>query len=517
MKPTLLLLRVQILNFFPINEIREPGNKKKNTALILGFGIATVILFLGVYNILTAKTLVGVGEGELIPAYMVSISSFVILFFTMFRSNGILFGTGDMDILASLPVKNSEIIGSKFLFMYLLNLVISLIFMIPGGIVWILNVKTDLLSSVLFLLAAFFVPLIPMCLASFLSIFIVFASSHFRNKNIISLLLSFASLGLIGYLAVSSMQREENIGNLGLILAGQITGLYPLSEFFLKSPSPAGIGLFLILSAVVFYLFIKVTAARYCYFNALADTGSKYCKRRMPLKRHSPFTALYKKEFARFFSSYMAVLNTGLGVLLLCIFSVFLLIMPPEQLGQYVGIEDMNGFFSNYAPIVVAAMLSLSCPGAFSISLEGKNVWVLQSAPVSLKTIINSKIAVTLTLHFFGYLLAVCAILACLDMTGLQKISLVCIPVCYSVFIAVLGVFLNQRYPNYDWDSEVMVVKQSLPVIVTGIAGMVFTAVPVLLNWFLLVPILPMLWIIAAIFMIAASIMYRKSCNSNYL
>lgn len=38
-----------------------------------------------------------------------------------------------MDMLSSLPVKSSEVISSKFLFMYLLNVLIAIVFMIPGG------------------------------------------------------------------------------------------------------------------------------------------------------------------------------------------------------------------------------------------------------------------------------------------------------------------------------------------------------------------------------------------------
>lgn len=357
-----------------------------------------------------------------------------------------------------------------------------------------------------------------MCLVSVIGAFIVFASSHFKNRNIISLLLSFAALGFLGYIAVSGMQQEQDMSSIGAMLAGQITGLYPLSGFFLKgSNGILGISLFLVLSMAVLFLFVKIVAAKYSYFNALASTTSKYSKGRTPLKRHSPFIALYQKEFGRFFSSYMAVLNTGLGVLLLCIFSIFLLIMPPEQLGQYAGIEDMNGFLSGYAPIVVAAMLSLSCPAASSVSLEGKNVWILQSTPVSIRTVLNSKIAVNMTLHFFGYLLAVFAILTRLNMTTWQIISLICIPVCYSVFTAVLGVTLNKKYPCFDWDSEIMVVKQSVPVIVSGIVSMVFVAAPVLLNWFLSFPILPMLWITAGILITVSGIMYGKSCQSNYI
>ena len=66
-----ILIRAQLINFFPINKMREPGNKKQSSIVIAGFGIMTLAIFFFVYNIMTAKTLVQAGHQELIPAYMV--------------------------------------------------------------------------------------------------------------------------------------------------------------------------------------------------------------------------------------------------------------------------------------------------------------------------------------------------------------------------------------------------------------------------------------------------------------
>lgn len=520
MNRTCLLLRAQIINYFSLNEMKQPGSKK-NTAAIVGGGVITLILFFCAYNVLTAQALVQMGQQNLIPAYMVAISSFAVLILTMLRSNGILFGSRDMDMLSALPIKTSEIISSKFLFMYLLNFLICFVFMTSGGLVWILNTPLNILRFALYFLSMFFVPLIPMCLASFIGLFIILASSRFKNRNIFSLVFSFAALGAVGYAGVSSMQSGNDIGDLGAMLADQITGLYPLSNWFLNQavyPASAGPIAFIILSAAVFYLFRTLASVKYGILNALAGTSWKYTvSRKAVLKQQSQFTALYRKELGRFFSSYMAVLNTGLGVLMLCLFSISLLIMPPGQLGRYIGINDMNSFFSNYAPVVIAAMLSLSCPAASSISLEGKNIWILQSSPVSVKTILNSKLAVNLTLHAFGYFPAVFVIMARLSMNPFQILSTLLIPIAHSVFTAVLGGVLNKKYPNYAWENEMLVVKQSFPVIVSNIISIVAVALPVLLHWSLSFPLIPTLWGVAAAAITTASIMYQKTCKSEFI
>ena len=257
-----ILLKAQLINFFPINEIRDSRNKKQSSMAIASFGIITLSLFCFVYNIITAKTLVHVGQQNLIPAYMVSVSSFSILFLTVFYSNGILFGSRDMEILQSLPVKSSYIITSKFMFMYLLNFLIGLMFMLPGGIVWGLNESLNLLQIILYFTSMIFVPLIPMCIAACMGIIVVTVSSYFKRKNVIALIFSFAMIGIIGYIAVSAM-KSGNENSIGIMLSKQITGLYPLSRLFIEYynfPMHIGVGLFIVLSIVLFYIFAKVVS-----------------------------------------------------------------------------------------------------------------------------------------------------------------------------------------------------------------------------------------------------------------
>ena len=162
-------------------------------------------------------------------------------------------------------------------------------------------------------------------------------------------------------------------------------------------------------------------------------------------------------------------------------------------------------------------MFLLSCPAAFSISLEGKNVWILQSSPISIKTILNSKIAVNLTLHLIGYIVSVFIFLLKLDMDLIQTISLIIVPICYSIFITVNGISLNKKFPNFEWESEMMIVKQSMPVIVSAIIGMTALVIPIFLHWFLYFPIVLTLLGVAFILLVIAGGVYIKTCKLNFI
>ena len=514
-----ILIRAQLINFFPINEIREPRNKKQSSVVIASFGIITLAIFFCVYNIMTAKTLVQVGQQELIPAYMVAVSSFSILFLTIFYSNGILFGSRDIETLLSLPLKSSDIISSKFMFMYLLNFLIGFMFMLPGGIVWVLNGSLNVLQIILYFTSMIFVPLIPMCIAACMGMIVVAVSSYFNRKNVIALIFSFVMIGIIGYIAVSAM-KSGNEDSIEIMLSKQITELYPISGLFVQHtnfPMYIGMGLFIAFSTAVFYIFVKIVAMKYRLLNTLAKTASRYSDNKKSYNRKSIFLALYEKEMGRFLSSYMAVLNAGLGVILLCVFSIFLLFNSVEQIGESSGIENINEYLSNFAPLFVASMLSLSCPAASAISLEGKNIWILQSSPVKVKMILNSKIAVNLTLHLIGYMISIFVFMLKLDMNFIQVINLIFVPICYSIFITVIGISLNKKYPNYEWESEMMVVKQSMPVIVSGLVGIIALITPILLNWFLNLSITPVLQIISVTLLVISSEVYIKVSKLNFI
>ena len=81
MSKIMILMKAQMNKFIPINEMKERGSKKQTSIVIYFFGIMTLILFAAVYNLFTAQTLVQMGQGQLIPAYMVSVSSFSIIFY----------------------------------------------------------------------------------------------------------------------------------------------------------------------------------------------------------------------------------------------------------------------------------------------------------------------------------------------------------------------------------------------------------------------------------------------------
>ena len=102
-------------------------------------------------------------------------------------------------------------------------------------------------------------------------------------------------------------------------------------------------------------------------------------------------------------------------------------------------------------------------------------------------------------------------------MNFIQILNLIIVPICYSLFITVTGVVLNKKYPNYNWESEMIVVKQSMPVILSGFIGIVALIIPIFLYLVLNLMITYTLQATSIVLTVVTIVVYRKVSHSNYI
>ena len=67
-------------------------------------------------------------------------------------------------------------------------------------------------------------------------------------------------------------------------------------------------------------------------------------------------------------------------------------------------------------------------------------------------------------------------------------------PILYQLNISMLGLYLNLKYPSYEYKSDVQIIKQSIPAIFTLIIG-VFMAVSPFSNMKVKIPSNFFVWI----------------------
>ena len=98
-----------------------------------------------------------------------------------------------------------------------------------------------------------------------------------------------------------------------------------------------------------------------------------------------------------------------------------------------------------------------------------------------------------------------------------QIFTMIIVSVAYSIFTSVQGIYFNSKFPKFNWDNEVIVIKQSMSVILSGLVGMIFVAIPALVHWFSNIPLQMVLWGMVVILIMSSVVLYKKSCNKKII
>ncbi|WP_042350801.1 hypothetical protein [Bacillus massiliigorillae] len=513
------LLKVQLLQFFGLNKALHAKNpKEKRKWMAIFIGIIALIVYMFVisffYSYSMASMFEKIGKMELLLAIMMAATSLMTFMVTIYKVNGILFGFRDYDIVMSLPIKTSMVVASRVLMLYVMNLVFSLLLMIPAGVVYAMKVVPGPLFYVLFIVTLLFIPLLPIIAATIIGSVIMIISARFKYANFLNLAMTFAVLLIFMGGMMNVNGGVEDLTNMSLALMEQVNTLYPLTGMYVNAVcqySLLSLLLFIGISIGAFMLYVVIVGAKFKSINTQLMTKRKNGRYQMAEQiQSSPFKALYRKELKRYFSTSIYVLNTAFGLVLYTVVTIALLFMGTEQISEMIKMPQLSLYINEFAPFVVSVFIVLSCTTMSSISLEGKNLWILQSSPIAVQTICLSKIAVNLTLTVPVIFVNNILLLFVLQTSFIEGILLFAVPLVYTLFIAFMGIVINLKFPNFDWTNEVTVVKQSAASLIATFGGLFSIGIP-----FALLMVLPNINLY--IFMLGVIIVLLVLCIMMYV
>ena len=136
------------------------------------------------------------------------------------------------------------------------------------------------------------------------------------------------------------------------------------------------------------------------------------------------------------------------------------------------------------------------------ISLEGKNINILKSLPVSTKTILLSKIYSGLVLTTPVFIVGDIFLFIKFKLNILEMILLLMISVLVPLISHFIGLIVNLKFPKLDAENSTEVVKQSTSSFISVIIGMIL----LLINVFVVTRILGS--VSSLIVLIALTIIY---------
>lgn len=489
-----LLTKNRLIEQLGINVFRyEKDKRKRNSKIALTVSIGIILIMLIAYCGGMAYGYVYLGMIDLIPSIALFISSLFTLSFSLFKSNGELFGFYDYDQVMSLPLTVRTIINSRFLNMYIWNTLIAFIVMFPMGIIYILFEQPAFISYLMWFISIFLVSLIPTAVAAIFGAVVTAISVKFKYTSAVATFLSIALLIVFMLLSMSVATSDIGFGELfdfqtGTINADAFSTLAPyisdrLNQFYLPTKLfkeaivDGKILSFLIFAGIsigLYMLLLLLLPIKYKQINtALTSHISRGNYKVGVLRQSGMLLALYKKTIMRILKSTVCATNLLVGCVLAILLAVMVLTAGPEKILQSLDLVDYFPIVKNVAGYVIAAMVSMSNTAAISLALEGKNIWLIKSLPISPKTLYDSYLLSNLTFTIPTSI--VCSILfsIALNTSFIETILIIITPLIFSLFTAVAGIFIGNRMAYYDWQDETQLIKQSMMNLIGMLGGMI--------------------------------------------
>lgn len=489
-----LLTEISLRNLFGFNEFRYTKDKKKKSRyLLLGVLWIMLLSMLVFYVCAACCGLIFMGAGELAAALLAVCVSVIIFFFTMIKAGPVLFDNRAFERQIALPVEVRAIIASRFLSMYFTDLLMAMLVMLPGMAVYGLMEKPGITFYIYGLSGSLFLPFLPLTAASAAGALITGIGSRWKTrsgKNLVMILLTMLLVCgiLVGSFGVSNgMSRmekrdlEEKLLQLLPTLRAGIQRIYPPALWLSEAMTEGKLSRLLLFAAVplgIFAVFLEILSHFYRKIcSLLSESGSRthtgYSARAMKAK--SPLRSMTERELRRYFSSVVYVTNTMVGELMMVILAAGTGIMGKEAVDGFLGME---GIAERALPILLGMMPAMMPLTACSISMEGKQWWMMQTFPVPEKLLMRSKLLANILVVFPFYLVSELLLLLMLKPDAGGTVSLLTVPAAYIVFSAGAGLWINRRFPVFDWENEIRVVKQSTSVFLAVITGMISGALP---------------------------------------
>lgn len=444
-----------------------------------------------IYSFTFATQLAQVNMLSLLMLIMPLMAVVMGIFFTLFAAQGVVFGGKDNDLMLALPISPFSLMLSRTLALYLENLVFCLFVMIPAGAAYLINGgQAGLWFWVGLLPGTLLLALLPTLLALICGFVLAWLSSKFTRRALLSTLLYFAFFLL---LMVGVFQLNGLMLNLASYAAGIQAGFAGWGLPFLLFQGavcggdlPALLAL-LALCLLPFLAVVWLFGRQYKgLVTGLTARGARSDYTLTRLSAGSRRLALLKKEAGRFFGTPIYLFNAGFGLVLMLVGAIASLVMR----GRLLALLDFPGLSAlPIAPLLAAILAFLASTVAItasSISLEGKTLWILKEAPVSVDGLFAVKVGFQLLLVLPCLLISTLCMGFALSLPLGQLLLVFLSTGASSVLTALFGLFVNLCFPKLDAPNDTVVVKQSAAAMLATFGSMLLAALGVgvyLLSW----------------------------------
>ncbi len=429
---------------------------------------------------------------------------------SVFSTQSQLYDAKDNDLLLSMPIPPGKILLSRMLPLLALNGMFIGLVVLPAIAVYAIYVEFSIVHILLQILALIGVTLLAQAISCLLGWLLHLALSKL-NKSAASMLFMVVFLGVYFYVYSQAESILTSMAQNGQAIADALHSwawpLYAAGQGCIGAIGKLAIFLAICAAALgIVWAFLSATFLR----SAPARHSGR--RKKLSLKestQRSPAAAIVRKELGKFFGTPVYLTNMGMGILMMVALTVAGIIFQEDvsMLLMLLNLDDNSQY------LIVLVLLSYlgatMCISTPSVSLEGKNIWILKSLPVSAKKILLAKLTAHCILTLPVSLVCsgvLCVVYGCSAVSSLLCIIISCL-LCLTN--GLLGILCGIKWARLDYVSEAYPCKQSVSVLIAMFTMMGIPLVGILT--FIYLPMDPLLFglLVACVLGLACIGMYR--------
>lgn len=450
----IILLKLEILRLLNNN---NQGKKKFLTGLSANVFMAFMFIF---YSVSLTRSFY---KGNPLK---VIVTSTVIVFLMIFwgnvlYSNNSLFEKRELENLLPMPFTSLELISSKILGIYVYNLgIVACMVIFPFLYVTYDNCGFPFSLFTILMLLSF--PMIPLCLSLLATAFL---GKIFTNK-IVKIIggIIFFSIVIFFYIMLYFSDRSLNILAIIIEKLSKISLLKTFGLIFIEGNYLKGL-IFMGISILFFGLVSVFLSKNYLdIFYRKANKIKKSSNKALKMVTKNKSRSLLEKEIGLYFSYNNYILNTILGPILLLILGVAPLVTGMTNLQNMMNF-DVEKLFTTNSILVVTAFAAMGQTAYCSLSIEGRNYYLMQTLPIKAWDVFKAKLKLGIIIISAPLIFTSLVLSLKFNLGFLAFLLLIVAAFSYSLFANLLGLIFDINTLNINWINSREVVKGKFSVL----------------------------------------------------